>query len=216
MVSMHSNAYNEFIQKVETDGYIQGYNSKLFESILPQERDDVEHIIEKKFNDGDYEMAIFMPQLSNINGIGKLEEEAQKLKKGSYAYCEIMYVLYNATKKEIYLDKLIQILKSNNEDERMNALMSLLRCGKSNKLYKVYKNQCISDEDEDVRSRCVIGMLYCQNIIKDPLRIQTLEQPWSRLKVEMYDDDMNGEDRIKAIQEFEELLGMIDITNPMR
>ena len=44
---MHSNAYNEFIQKVETDGYIQGYNSKLFESILPQERDDVEHIIEK-------------------------------------------------------------------------------------------------------------------------------------------------------------------------
>ena len=201
---MHSDAYNEFIQKVKTDGYIQGYNSKLFELILPQERDEIEQIVEEKFDDGDYEMAIFMPELSNINGIRKLEEKSQKLKKTSYAYCEIMYVLYNTTKKENYLDELIQILKCDNEDERMNAVMSLLRCSKSNKLYKVYKEQCISDEDEDVRSRCVMGMLYCQNIIKYPLKIQSLDQPWRRLKVEMYDNDK--ENRIKAVREFEELL----------
>lgn len=204
MVNIHSDAYNEFIEKVKTDGYIQGYNSKLFELILPQERDDIEQIVEEKFNDGDYEMAIFMPNLSNVNGILKLEEKAQILKKPSYAYCEIMCVLYNTTNKEDYLEELIQILKCDNEDERMNAVMSLLRCGKSNKLYTVYKEQCIFDEDEDVRSRCVVGMLYCQNIIKYPLKIQSLEQPWRRLKVEMYDNDKD--DRIKAIQEFEDLL----------
>jgi len=201
---MHSNAYNEFIQKVKTDGYIQGYNSKLFELILPQERDDIEQIVEEKFNNGDYEMAIFMPKLSNIDGIRKLDEKAQILKKTSYAYCEIMYVLYIATDKENYLDELIYVLKCDNDDERMNAVMSLLRCGKSKKLYKVYKEQCISDEEEDVRSRCAIGMLYCQNIIKYPLNIEVLEQPWRRLKIEMYDN--NKEDRIKAIQEFEKLL----------
>lgn len=38
MVSIHSDAYNEFIQRINTDGYRQGYNEKLFELILPQER----------------------------------------------------------------------------------------------------------------------------------------------------------------------------------
>lgn len=203
---MHSDAYNEFVQKINSDGYKQGYNDKLFELILPQERDEIEQIVEERFAKGDYEMTVFMPKLSKINGIIKLQEAAKKMKRTCYAYCEIMYVLYAVTQKESYLDELIQILKSSNEDERMNAIMSLLRCGKSKKLYEVYKEQCIDDEDEDVRSRCAIGMLYCTDIIKNPFIIQSLEQPWKRLKVEMYDADKNKEDRIKAIQEFEELL----------
>mgnify|MGYP004528167391 CR=1 FL=1 len=206
MINIHSDAYNEFVQKINADGYMQGYNDKLFELILPQERDEIEQIVEERFAKGDYEMTVFMPKLSKINGISKLQEAAKKLKRTCSAYCEIMYVLYTVTQKESYLDELIQILKSSNEDERMNAIMRLLRCGKNKKLYEVYKEQCIIDEDEDVRSRCVIGMLYCKDIIKNPFIIQPLEQPWKRLKLEMYDADKNKEDRIKAIQEFEELL----------
>ena len=201
--SMHSDAYNEFIKSVNLDGYKQGYNDKLFELILPQERDEVEQIVEERFANGDYEMAVFMPELSKIDGISRLKEAANELKKTSYAYCKIMYVLHNATYNEFYLDELVQILNSGNEDERMNAIMSLLRCGKSNKLYEVYKEQCIADEDEDIRSRCVVGMMYCKGIINNPFVMQSLEQPWKRLKLEMYDGDRSREERIKAILEFE-------------
>lgn len=206
MVSMHSDAYKEFIKRINTDGYKQGYNDKLFELILPQERDEIEKIVEERFAKGDYQMTVFMPKLSKIDGISRLQEESEKIKTTSYAYCKIMYVLFNETQNESYLDNLIKVLKSNREDERMNAIMSLLRCGKRKKLYEVYKEQCIVDEDEDVRSRCVVGMLYCADIINNPFVIQTLEQPWRRLKLEMYDEDNDKEDRIKAIQEFEELI----------
>lgn len=178
-----SDAYKEFIIRVNSDGYKQGYNEKLFELILPQERDEIEQIVEERFDKGDYNMTAFMPKLSKINGIAKLQEAAKKLDKTCYGYCKIMYVLYNSTKNEDYLDELIQILKSSNEEHRMNAILSLLKCGRSKKLYEVYKEQCIVDEDEDVRSRCVIGMMYCTDIIKDPFFIQILEQPWRRLKV---------------------------------
>lgn len=206
MVSIHSDAYNEFVQMINADGYRQGYNEKLFELILPQERDEIEKIVEKRFAEGDYGMAVFMPKLSKINGIEKLQEEAKKLKRTCYAYCKIMYVLYNVTKNESCVYELVQTLKSGNEDERMNAIMSLLRCGKSEKLYEVYKEQCIVDEDEDVRSRCVIGMMYCKKVINNPFAVQVIEQPWKRLKLEMYDAEKGKEDRIKAIQEFETLI----------
>ena len=99
------------------------------------------------------------------------------------------------------------MLNSDNKSERMQAMMNLLRCGKSEKLYEVYRNQCMIEEEEDIRSRCVVGMFYCRNIIENPFAIQRLEQPWKRLKLEMYDCDRNKEERLQSILEFENTIG---------
>lgn len=82
--NIHSDAYNEFVQATNLDGYKQGYNDKLFELILPQERDEIEQIVEERFAKGDYEMAVFMPELSKIDGISRLKEVAKKLKRTMY------------------------------------------------------------------------------------------------------------------------------------
>ena len=50
---MHSSAYIEFVERVEKDGYKQGYNEELFKLILPDEVNDVEKIVEEKFDNGD-------------------------------------------------------------------------------------------------------------------------------------------------------------------
>ena len=203
---MHSSAYNEFVKRVNTDGYKQGYNEKLFELIFPEELDDVKTIIEEKFNNGDNEMSVFMPKIQN--GKEKLEARAHGLNKTCYAYCLIMRVLYNSTQKECYFDNLIEVLNSDDEDVRLDAIFCLLKCGKSKKLYEVFRHQCMIDEDEDVRLSCVDGMFYCQNIISNPFRIQTLEQPWEQLKLEMFDCDRDKEERINSILEFEKLVGV--------
>lgn len=204
---MHSSAYIEFVERVEKDGYKQGYNEELFKLILPDEVNDVEKIVEEKFDNGDIHMAVFLPELRRCNGIKKLEEKAQLLSKTCGAYCEIMRVLYNSTNLNDYLDNLISVLNSDNKSDRMQAMMNLLKCGKSEKLYEVFRKHCIVEKEEDIRSRCVVGMFYCRNIIENPFAIQRLEQPWKRLKLEMYDCDRNKEERLQSILEFENTIG---------
>ncbi len=206
-MNMHSSAYIKFVESLEKDGFKQGYNEELFKLILPEEVNDVEKIVEEEFDKGDINMAIFLPELRRCNGVRKLEERSQRLSKTCGAYSEIMRVLYNATNINDYLDNLISVLNSDNKSERMQAMMNLLRCGKSEKLYEVYRNQCMIEEEEDIRSRCVIGMFYCRNIIENPFAIQRLEQPWKRLKLEMYDCDRNKEERLQSILEFENTIG---------
>ena len=118
-----------------------------------------------------------------------------------------MRVLYNHTKKEEYLDILIDLLKNDARRVRHDALCCLALCGKSEKLYNVYRQQCIVEDDELNRLRCVDGMLYCKNLIRHPVYgLQTVEEPWKRLKVGMYTEDRSKEERYKALLEFEELV----------
>ena len=70
---MHSEDFMDFIKSVNTDGYRQGYNERLFELIYPEERAELEEIIEEKFKE-DSELAVFMPKLTRCDGVKKLEE----------------------------------------------------------------------------------------------------------------------------------------------
>jgi hypothetical protein len=183
---------------------MQGYNPKLLELINPAEKAEIEKLIIDNFSKGDIEMAIFMPKLSSINGVKLLKEKVKEYKKPCYAYCELLYILFNETKEDSYLDSLISILDYDDEDERMNAVMALLRCNKNEKLYSAFKKGCLYDDSETVRSRCAIGMLYCKNIISNPLGIQPLENKWKSIKISLYDNDAEG--RKKAVDEFENMI----------
>lgn len=207
---MHSKAYNEFIKKVNTQGYkryVEGYNPDLLSQINVEEKNEIEQIILKEFHNNDLNMAMFIPKLENIDAISLLEDKAKNVKINSTGYCEIMRILYNETKVELYLDNLIDVLNSKDEDERMNSIRELQKCGKSQKLYDTYKNGCLYDNEEDVRLECVNGMLYCKNIIKNLTSIlgkTELDEKWRKLKLKMFDSDEEG--RKWAVEEFELLI----------
>lgn len=201
---MHSKAYEEFVNQINTTGRMQGYNPELLELIKAEENEEIQQRIVEAFLKGDIEMTIFMPRLSLVNGIEMLKEKVKTYKKPCYAYCEILCVLFITSKDEVYLDNLISALDCSDEDERMNAIMALLRCGKNEKLYSVYKNGCLNDDDELVRSRCAVGMLFCKNIISNPLRIEALADEWKEIKINLYDSDK--ENRKNAVETFESMI----------
>lgn len=201
---MNSKAFEEFINLIKTNGRMQGYNPRLLELINPEEKAETEKLIIDNFSNGDIEMAVFMPKLSSVKGVKLLTEKLKEYKKPSYAYCQLLYILYNETKENVYLDSLILILDDNNQDERMNAVMALLRCPKNEKLYSAFKKGCLNDDSEIVRSRCAIGMLYCKDIVSNPLRIQTLENKWKDIKIRLYDND--AAIRKKAVEDFESMI----------
>jgi hypothetical protein len=201
---MNSKAFEEFINLIKTNGRMQGYNPKLLELINPDEKAETEKLIIDNFSNGDIEMAVFMPKLSSVDGVKLLKEKLKDYKNPSYAYCQLTYILYDAIKEDVYLDSLISILDYDNQDERMNAVMALLRCPKNEKLYVAFKNGCLKNDNEIIRSRCAIGMLYCKDIVSNPLRIQTLENKWKDIKIRLYDNDAAV--RKKAVEDFESMI----------
>lgn len=205
MVNIHSEAFEEFIKQSRTKGHsrMQGYNPKLLELIYPEELNEIEQLLIELFNNGDIETAIFLPKLNRVNGIELLKLKLKLYKKPCYAYIECLFVLYDNTSDESYLDKITQIMDYDDEDERMNAVMVLLRCAKGEKLYNVFKKGCLEDDDELVRSRCAVGMLYYKNIITNPLRIEILDKKWKNIKISLY--DKSAETRKEAVAQFERL-----------
>lgn len=203
MVNVHSKAFELFVKNVNASDYRQGYDPLLLKKIFETEREEIEQLIIKFFNTGDWNLGIFLPELQNYNGIEHLEKAIGNLKVGCSAYLDLVPIAYNATKDRAYLDTITALLEDDkDEDERLDIVVCLSNFEKSDVLYSIFKKICLFDEDKFVRSQATIGMLYCKGIVERAGGIHNLPENWKTVKQSMC--EANKDVRELAIKQFEQ------------
>lgn len=203
MIREHSKAYKDFIKQISAEPRIRydGYDDDLLKSIYPEEREEIESLIIKLFEEGDYLLSFFIPKIRRVNGVELLTNALAKSRIPSGRSITIAGVLYQQTENNIYLDTIVENLNSNRPSDRNNAISTLSMLKPNERIYNVLKQACINDSDEIVRTSAALGILYCKGYIKDPFGLEALNSNVIGLYSRLDNDDVSI--RIQAVQELE-------------
>lgn len=172
----NSHAYISLINQINGTGRLKldGYNLKTLDEIFEWERDEIEDVICRNFSNNDIDLAIFLPKLKKHDGISLLKRKLQELTIPSSGSVLISQVLYETTKKEKYLDIIMQNIEES--PDNISYVASLAGCSPSEKAYSMLVHIYINNENEVIRSTAVTGILHNKGIIHNVDDLQEITQ----------------------------------------
>lgn len=172
----NSHAYISLINQINGTGRqkLDGYNLKNLDEIFEWERDEIENVICRNFSNNDIDLAIFLPKLKKYDGISLLKRKLQELTIPSSGSVLISQVLYETTKKEKYLDIIMQNIEKS--PDNISYVASLAGCSPSEKAYSMLVHIYINNENEVIRSTAVTGILHNKGIIHNVDDLQEITQ----------------------------------------
>lgn len=172
----NSHAYISLINQINGTGRqkLDGYNLKNLDEIFEWERDEIENVICLNFSNNDIDLAIFLPKLKKYDGISLLKRKLQELTIPSSGSVLISQVLYETTKKEKYLDIIMQNIEES--PDNISYVASLAGCSPSEKAYSMLVHIYINNENEVIRSTAVTGILHNKGIIHNVDDLQEITQ----------------------------------------
>ena len=172
----NSHAYISLINQINGTGRLKldGYNLKTLDEIFEWERDEIEDVICRNFSNNDIDLAIFLPKLKKYDGISLLKRKLQELTIPSSGSVLISQVLYETTKKEKYLDIIMQNIEES--PDNISYVASLAGCSPSEKAYSMLVHIYINNENEVIRSTAVTGILHNKGIIHNVDDLQEITQ----------------------------------------
>lgn len=172
----NSHAYISLINQINGTGRLKldGYNLKTLDEIFEWERDEIEDVICRNFSNNDMDLAIFLPKLKKHDGISLLKRKLQELTIPSSGSVLISQVLYETTKKEKYLDIIMQNIEES--PDNISYVASLAGCSPSEKAYSMLVHIYINNENEVIRSTAVTGILHNKGIIHNVDDLQEITQ----------------------------------------
>ena len=205
----HSEAFNSFYAYRNATGMEKaygGYNLNLLSEIFPWERDEIEEVIFHNASHGiDTNLAVFLPQLQNHNGISALKSLLENQKLPVYAF-----PLYEATNDETYLDVIREIIHESGltnpnavppvKRQFLSQAVSMLNWVKpSVKSFDIFAEVYIETEDEILRSSAIDGLMKNIGIIVDPMDHELYKEPEVLEQVKTL-FAAGREDRIKHVE----------------
>ena len=201
----NSRAYNLFIEQLHATGTkkMDGYYPRLMEEIYDWERPEIEDIIWKTFcENGDSDLAVFLPILKRYQGKNKLDEMIENSDIPSERSMLFATILYETYLEDSYLD----IIKKNIElePENLSFVSKLVNCRPDSNIYRLLVELYINSSNDIVRSTAVTGILYNKGIISDPLDLTEMINSLDIAK-EFEEDDISK--RREIISKFEEKTG---------
>ncbi len=157
----HSSAYIDFKKQLKATGRqkLDGYNPDLLNRINAEERKEVEKDIWTCFvKKDDAELAVFMPYLTEYDGIRALKKKLPSFKVPSSGSADIAFVLFDVTGDKQYLD----IIMENYRGLSLNTpiVAGLARFAKKPDVYSLLKDIYIHDDDETNRTQAILGILW--------------------------------------------------------
>lgn len=172
----NSHGYISLINQINGTGRqkLDGYNLKNLDEIFEWERDEIENVICLNFSNNDIDLAIFLPKLKKYDGISLLKRKLQELTIPSSGSVLISQVLYETTKKEKYLDIIMQNIEES--PDNISYVASLAGCSPSEKAYSMLVHIYINNENEVIRSTAVTGILHNKGIIHNVDDLQEITQ----------------------------------------
>ena len=172
----NSHAYISLINQINGTGRqkLDGYNLKNLDEIFEWERDEIENVICLNFSNNDIDLAIFLPKLKKYDGISLVKRKLQELTIPSSGSVLISQVLYETTKKEKYLDIIMQNIEES--PDNISYVASLAGCSPSEKAYSMLVHIYINNENEVIRSTAVTGILHNKGIIHNVDDLQEITQ----------------------------------------
>lgn len=197
-----SKAYITFLEQMNTVGAqkLKGYSSNILEEIYEEERAEVEELIWDSFQNGDCDLAKFLPLLKMHDGLEAMKNKLKECIVPSDNSLELAVILYNHTNENQYIQVFDENIKLGNDDQRISALAKLLKCSPTDKVYEIFKATYIYDNNISVRSAAASGILYCRGLIKNPYDIKEMMSVMDILK-RMNENDESK--RKELIQEME-------------
>lgn len=197
----NSYAYGLLIKQLNATGSNKkdGYYPKLMEEIYEWEKDEVEDIVWKAFNEKhEIGVAQYLPKINKYDGIKALKECPFLNQIPSGSSVEIAKVLYEATDNEEYLE----MIKKNIDacPDNISFVSTLSYCKPCPKLNSLLIDIYINNENKVNRNTAVMGLLYEKKIIKDRASIQEANNT-IELRKKFKSEDR--EERISIINRFE-------------
>jgi hypothetical protein len=201
-------AYNDFIRQMDATGYqkAQGYDPNLLDKIKPNEQEEVEKLIVELFKNGDRGTAMFLPKLKMVDGISLLKNELMKWPAPSIVNAELSLVLWRSTGEMQYQDLLINDLNIKSGAYRSAIVGYLLEFSPNERLKDVFDKIRKEDSDKLARYKATIGLLYCLDLIKDPLSNKyddKIRELIKQLSSDIEEDRAAGEKRLAIMSKTE-------------
>lgn len=125
---VHSESYQLFMLQKDSNDYAtkrEGYREDLLSTIFPEEREAVESIIVLQFKLQDIAVLKFMNDLTSVDGLSIVEEQYRKWSKNVIDAPNLARYLYLHTKKQMYLEDLMEYCLDEKRNHREEALRSL-------------------------------------------------------------------------------------------
>ena len=204
----NSDAYQKFYNQIHATGKqrMDGYDPNLMEKIYDWERDEIEKKIWKLYcTEGDINVAIFLPQLRNYQGMKKLEDSLEN-NISSEKKLIIAIILYEKTSNIIYFEIIKKNIESNLNE--VSNISKLLECKPDLNICELLIYVYINSSDEIVRDTAVTGVLYNKGIINDPFDITEMV---NKVELARKYDINNRVKRKRAMKKLCELYPNLDI-----
>lgn len=197
-----SKAYIKFLEQMNATGAqkLKGYSANILEEIYKEERVEVEDLIWTAFQNGDCDLAKFLPSLKKYDGLEAIKDKLKDCIIPSDNSLELAVILYNNLNEMQYIQVFAENLKLGNDAQKLSALAKLLRCTSSDKVYEIFKTTYIYNSNASVRSAAANGILYCKGLIHNPYDIKEMMSVMDILKRMNENDESKRKDVIQGME----------------